>query len=264
MKEKRFGIDAYHLKVIAIMTMLLDHSFKMFYPLWIDVLQPWMSADTAFSMLYMICSLGRITFPIFAYLFAEGCFYTSNKRKYLIRLFLFALLAELPFQLMICIIQGTPMQLHFGFTNVLFTFWLSAIAVFSYAFLRKQHSSYFLCLMPLLITLIVSYVLQTDYYVSGIVMVFLCYCARGKKQKQLVLFLGIILNCLIIYPILDVLMYGFSDFIIAPYVFDFMYTMLALIPIHYYNGQRGKAMKYVFYVFYPAHIFILVLLFIAL
>ena len=82
MTEKRAGLSAMTLKYIAMATMLVDH---MGY-----VLFPW--------ILWLRC-VGRIAFPIFAFQIAEGCIRTHDRRRYALRLLLFAVLTEVPFDL---------------------------------------------------------------------------------------------------------------------------------------------------------------------
>lgn len=97
MTEKRAGLSAMTLKYIAMATMLVDH---MGY-----VLFPW--------ILWLRC-VGRIAFPIFAFQIAEGCIRTHDRRRYALRLLLFAVLTEVPFDL-----AFNGQVLYLGYQNVL-------------------------------------------------------------------------------------------------------------------------------------------------
>ena len=99
MTEKRAGLSAMTLKYIAMATMLVDH---MGY-----VLFPW--------ILWLRC-VGRIAFPIFAFQIAEGCIRTHDRRRYALRLLLFAVLTEVPFDL-----AFNGQVLYLGYQNVLWT-----------------------------------------------------------------------------------------------------------------------------------------------
>ena len=104
MTEKRAGLSAMTLKYIAMATMLVDH---MGY-----VLFPW--------ILWLRC-VGRIAFPIFAFQIAEGCIRTHDRRRYALRLLLFAVLTEVPFDL-----AFNGQVLYLGYQDVLWTpctFW---------------------------------------------------------------------------------------------------------------------------------------------
>lgn len=112
------------LKWIALLTMLIDHMGAVL--LECGVVQAYnLNLPTAFSYetsLFffqadrIIRQIGRISFPIFCFLLVEGFHYTSNRKKYALRLFLFALLSEIPFDLAL---QGTVLE--FGYQNVMFT-----------------------------------------------------------------------------------------------------------------------------------------------
>ena len=105
MTEKRAGLSAMTLKYIAMATMLVDH---MGY-----VLFPW--------ILWLRC-VGRIAFPIFAFQIAEGCIRTHDRRRYALRLLLFAVLTEVPFDL---VFSGRPLDP--SYQNVLWTLLAGAL-----------------------------------------------------------------------------------------------------------------------------------------
>lgn len=105
MTGKRAGLSAMTLKYIAMATMLVDH---MGY-----VLFPW--------ILWLRC-VGRIAFPIFAFQIAEGCIRTHDRRRYALRLLLFAVLTEVPFDL-----AFNGQVLYLGYQNVLWTLLAGAL-----------------------------------------------------------------------------------------------------------------------------------------
>lgn len=77
-------LNGFHLKLIAACTMFIDHMGHTLFP----------------TVLWLRC-IGRLAFPIFCFLIAEGCVYTRDRRKYALRLLAFALLSEGPFDLMV-------------------------------------------------------------------------------------------------------------------------------------------------------------------
>ena len=99
------GLNTFTLKMIAIISMLVDHIGHIFFP---EV------------MIFRI--VGRIAFPIFAYVLAEGIYYTKDITKYMMRLGIFALLSEIPYDLAI---MGS--MLEFSHQNVFFTLFFAVL-----------------------------------------------------------------------------------------------------------------------------------------
>ena len=104
-------LTRFQLKILAICSMFLDHAMKIFE----DVLEPAMGQ----TLYTAVLSLGRMAFLIFAFQLAEGVWHTHNVKAYLKRLFGFALLAEIPFQMVKSLILTGEITLSFGLTNVM-------------------------------------------------------------------------------------------------------------------------------------------------
>lgn len=120
-------LAAFHLKLIALTTMIIDHVGAVFpFPTLVNSLMR---------------GIGRMAFPIYAFLIAEGCQYTRSREKYLLRLGLFALISELPFDR-----AFYPRYLQlFSFgenflisTNVFYTMFLAVACVHIWETLRRQ------------------------------------------------------------------------------------------------------------------------------
>lgn len=105
--EKKRGINSFTLHILAMLFMLCDHLWATLFPA-----QEWLTC------------IGRLAFPIFAFMIAEGCYYTSNVKKYMQRLFLFAVISEIPFNL----IMGSSVIYPFH-QNVLWTFLLGLLSI---------------------------------------------------------------------------------------------------------------------------------------
>lgn len=174
--------------------------------------------------------IGRLAFPIYCFLLVEGAMHTSNIRKYEIRLLSFALISELPFDLAF---YGT---FSFKHQNVFFTLFLGLLVVDQYQRSREKLSN----VLIFVLVMIAAEILHTDYGAGGIVLIFCFYVLNQRALAKQVVF--VLVNWLI---------YGAGVQI---------YAGLAAIPMLFYNGRRGPAMKYFFYIFYPAHLLILYLI----
>lgn len=238
-KKLRLDISSAGLHVIAMVCMLIDHI-------------------GAVGLVYhdLLRCVGRIAFPIFAFMTVEGYFHTRSLKKYMLRLFIFALISEIPFNLMVG--GGLIYPLH---QNVLITFLLGLAAIWA---IEKAKSSKVVWLYPVVTILAISlgylagYTIMSDYYGGGVLMVLVFYFFREKKWYNL---LGqIVALWWINSQVLGG--YGYALNIFGVNVFLHMQTlsMLALIPIWLYNGRKGYSsvwFKYLCYAFYPAHMLVL-------
>lgn len=214
-------MNAFVLKIIAIISMLIDHTGYIF----ID----------SFPTYYFFRGIGRLAFPIFAFFIAEGCDKTGDIRKYLFRLGLFALIAEMPFDFAFF---GSFLDWHYQ--NIFFTLFLGAAAIHTYnlAILREdklRHLAYFI---PI-VFVILAESLHTDYGGIGVLVIFLLFRTKTNRKHQLVvLAVGNVIIALSSHPIQ-------------------LLGILTIIPLYFYNSERGPSIKYLFYAFYPVHLMIL-------
>ncbi len=221
---KYLKLNSFDLKIIAMITMLIDHMGLIFFPQY-----------------GIFRYIGRLAFPIFCFLLVEGFHHTSNVKKYLGRLLLFAVISEYPFDLMVCA-PGQFMEAQ----NIFFTLFLglSAISIMHY-FDEKYPMDYFLkTLVNVLVAITFSSIavfLKTDYDVLGVFYIVIFYLYRGK---HLFIFL-----CIEIISI-----YFYSGIYEHWYMNKQAFAGLAVILTALYNGERGPKVKYLFYVFYPLHI----------
>ena len=216
-------MSTFALKIIAVVTMLIDHAAVVFIP--------------SNTMLYLICRIiGRLAFPIFAFLLVEGFFHTRNIKKYLARLGVFALISEVPFDL-----ASYNKYMHWDHQNIFFTLFLGLMAIYLINFVEKKYVAkpVFVNIANALITVVFCFtaaLIKADYRAIGILLIVAFYLFRGNK------------------PLLII-----SMIIISGSLIQAFYT-LSLIPIFLYNGKKGRNIKYFFYVFYPAHLLILYLI----
>ena len=234
------GLDSLTLKLLAMALMLCDH-------LWATVLPGWM----------WLTALGRIAFPIFAFQVAEGFRRTHDRKKYLRRMFLFALLSEIPFNYLYYSSPVFPFH-----QNVMFTFCIAILLMMALEKLRCKGKLIYT--IAAVLSLPLGYVLGTlamvDYYGSGVVTVLIFYICRRIPHGWIGELAGLaVLNCRLLGGMtVPVSLWGWT--LELP---EQGLALLALIPIWLYNGKQGahsRAIQYSCYAFYPAHMLILALL----
>ena len=224
--EKKF-IDGSMLKVLAMIAMLIDHTGEhiIYYLQGAHrILFSTMGED--FSPYFISRFIGRIAFPIFCFLIIEGFIHTHNRIKYGRNLLLFALISEIPWNLI------HTNSLFYGRQNVFFTLFMGFLSLYAIEKLKGKK----VFLLPTLVAIYVfAYFFKADYSYIGVVFITAIYILRTNKMLMTVI--GIFL-----LP---------SKWIGG----------LAFIPIAFYNGKRGfiqgKIAKYTFYAFYPVHLLIL-------
>nr|WP_296006180.1 TraX family protein [uncultured Blautia sp.] len=223
------------LKWIALLTMLTDHIGAVIlecgiiqsYNQHLATALSYEASLLAYQTDRVLRQIGRIAFPIFCFLLVEGFFHTSNRKKYALRLFLFALISEIPFDL--CF-RGT--FLEFSYQNVMFTLLFGFLTIWGIEQIRRIHPA--LCLVPAFLGLLAGYLFHADYNWKGIVLILVLYLFYFYPLEKT------IAGCLALLwePV----------------------ACLAFIPINLYNFRKGKGIKYFFYLFYPAHLLLLYLI----
>lgn len=215
----KFGISAAVLKWIAVLTMVIDHFAVAVY---------WQMAGSSYDVYLILRRVGRIAFPIYCFLLVEGFYHTRNVTKYLRNCILFALLSEIPFDMAIfgqvCYPKGQ---------NVYCTLCIGLGALIILDRYRARYETKYV-LLRLFVIVLAAYmgeVLDVDYHWRGVLFIIMFYYIRDMQEW--------IRNLAVIF--------AFAYEVTAP---------LAVIPIHFYNGQRGRQLKYLFYAIYPVHLLI--------
>ncbi len=232
----KWGLSSFSLKIIAVITMFLDH----FAILFLD------NHHTA----YMIArGIGRISYPIFAFILVEGFYYTGNRVKHGITLGVFAIISEIPYNMMF------GRLFYLGNQNVVFTLFIGFMMIWALDFISMYRVNYsenllkkisagrmntILELLVMLLGFTIAYFLNCSYSSAGIMLILCFYVFRkyhiGKAVSNIVFNMG---------------MFGYNIQWLG---------VFSIIPIAFYNEKPGKyKWKYFFYVFYPIHILILVL-----
>ena len=238
--SKNFELTAAVLHIIAMTLMLMDH-------LWATLLP---------AKEWLTCA-GRVAFPIFAFMAVEGYFHTRSFKKYILRMLLFAVLSEIPFDLMYGGTWFYPVH-----QNVLWTFLLSLLGVWLMEQVRKKGKTWMyllVCVLVVLAGLVLGTLCMVDYYGAGVLTVFVFYFLHGRKwwcflgQLAALYWLNVELLGGLMYP---VQLFGMEFELCQQGL-----ALLALIPIWLYRGRQGyhiTPFQYLCYAFYPVHMLLLV------
>ena len=240
-KKQEIGIDALTLHILAMLLMLCDHAWATVIPG-----QEWLTA------------VGRLAFPLFAFMLAEGFRRTRNVKRYALRLLALALLSEIPFDLM----YGGTVFYPFH-QNVIWTFLIALLCMWAISAVRrrgKMSLTILICLITAAVGYLAGRLLMTDYGGEGVLTVLLFYLLPGDTwQQKLCQVLGMIgLNCILLASLVfPVSLWG--HILELP---EQGLALLALIPIWLYNGKQGYhscCTRLLCYGFYPVHMLILAL-----
>ncbi|MGX7023685.1 TraX family protein [Vagococcus hydrophili] len=237
--QKNF--NAYQLKLIAILAMIINHFGKAFN-----------LAEISNFLYFLTETIGKLTFPIMAYFLVEGFFYTKNFKKYLLRMALFWLLSIYPFYLLFhSEVSFSPIEFA---NNIFFTLMLGLIM------LKVTDTIYNEWLNLLVIMIFSSLTLYSDWNMIGILMIYGFQKNAGSKDR-------VKGPCIFITFWLFIM--TTFDFIYFPetshwYIPLTTLGVLLVIPLLLrYTGERGKNTiftKWSFYVIYPVHLVILIIL----
>lgn len=239
------GLSGSALKLIAMITMLIDHVGAVI--VWRMILERaaangmvgMIIGDELYHIYRVLRDIGRIAFPIYCFLLVEGFQKTSNKTRYALRLGIFALVSEIPFNLAL-----SSRFFDLEYQNVFFTLLIGLLSMIvaekvgggkltaPISWRSLVHIAVFVA------GAFLAELMCTDYGAKGILCILALYLFRYNKLMQTLA--GAI---------------AFLWETTAP---------LAFLPIWFYNGKRGLKLKYVFYVFYPLHLLILYLICVAM
>lgn len=247
------GISQEGLKLIACITMLIDHiGYKIIYNLYLnasiitgtEVITANMGQTVRnFRILYETCrSIGRISLPIFAFLLVEGIHRTRNKKQYALRLAIGALLSEIPYNL---IVSG---QIFWREQSIMLTLLLGFLMVLTMERCRT------VSLKPLVVVpfAIVGELMKVDYGWQGIALIALFEFSRFAWRKNTIRFGGM----LVLFHTMDTKMFWIGNISIPMQALG----ALSMLFISNYNGRKlshSKAIQWGFYLFYPIHLLII-------
>lgn len=174
--------------------------------------------------------VGRLAFPIFAFQIGIGYRHTKNKEKHILLLLFFAIISQIPFLLM------TNVHMPITTLNILFTFIFALLVIYC-----NDNIKNLIIKIPLItILLLLAFYIKVDYGLLGIILtIVLHYCSPNKIATAISLASICTIDCLIDNS------------------FSQAYAILAVIFLWLFDGQKGPSAKWLFYIFYPAHMLFL-------
>jgi hypothetical protein len=231
-------MTSFHLKLIAVISMLLDH-MQIAFP-------------AVFPIEFRL--VGRLAFPLFAFLIAEGFRRTRSPEKFLLRLFLFALISEPFFDYFL---SPAPNFWSVGFlnnTNIFYTLFLGGAAVTTYRYVMNRHNVALLAVLPAVGFAALAVWLTVDYSWMGVAFIFALYITKKTPARLFVM----AAMCLFLWsPLLAYHFMGQPVRVAGNPQLMIAATLLSVPLAACFNGKRGPAVKWFFYIFYPAHMAVL-------
>lgn len=220
--NRKYGTSQEWLKLLACLTMLIDHLGAIFFPGF-----PWMRI------------IGRLSFPIYCFLLAEGVYYTRSPLKYGLRLLLVAVISELPYDLLF---RG---QFTWEKNSVMVTLLIG----FAMGMCMKKCPLWGKCLVVLPFAFVSRYTYGT-YGMYGVLMIAMFLLTRDLPRRALVQ--GVLLI------LLSLRMAGFPTRLSSQ-----ICAAAAIIPLSLYTGEKrsdSKALQWGFTLFYPLHLILILLI----
>lgn len=239
MSERKFGLSGTTLKFIACICMFIDHSAAQIISMGIGIENFATMNPINYSLYIILRGIGRMAFPIFAFLIVEGFTHTRDSKNYTLRMIIFAVISQIPFNLAFGdrIFNTERFLPQFIFGNVMWTFALALIMLHIIKIVEdkefKSPIKYLLSFVIVGIFFLIAEVIKCDRRGWGILVIGLFYIFRDARWKQM-------LTSIV----------SFNDQFKTFGIFSY----LSLIPIGLYNGKRGKNIKTFFYIFYPVHL----------
>ena len=216
------------LKTLALVFMIMDHVAHYLPDLFAAVVYTLPSGPR--TVYRIMRNIGRISFPIYAFLLVEGFIHTKDRKKYGLRLLIFAVISEFPWDLV-----HVHKLVNLSSQNVFFTLFLGFAGMYLFELFQNDRIRQ---AVSLLILLVISVFLKADYGITGFCFIMMMYALRERRLLKTVVGCGFLSST--------------------------WHAGLAFIPINLYNGKRGfikgKALQYAYYAIYPLHLFVLYLI----
>ncbi len=301
-QNSHWGISAGTVKMIALVAMFIDHFAVAIlervvvysdHPVRTAMManlknyEQWLEAG---ALIYdMMRMIGRISFPIYCFFIVEGLFHTGNRKKYLFRMLLLAIISEIPFDFALF-----GQISDYNHQNVYFTLFIGLGAIWGINalrfFARKEKSAVAELLFTVGITMLATtgaYLLRTDYSIIGVLTIIVMYLLKTYERKRTAELLAASISGIAVWWLLETPLFVMSSLVFSVCALSVLVfvvadgritypkmamagaTMLcvtgvseipavfAMIILAFYNGERGWNSKRFFYLFYPMHLALL-------
>lgn len=234
--SKVTGLNSAQLKIFAVITMLIDHCGLVIvyyallcstYPLFMD------HQELLWDIYHLMRNIGRTAFPVFLFFLVQGFIHTHDRKAYAMRLFVFGFLSEIPFNL--CLDQTLFSTAH---QNVMWSLLIGFLMMWALDILSQKEIpesvKFLLSIAVIAAAALIAWGLKTDYSYKGILILAVLYFVRFNRKLTLVA-------------------------LVVCFLWE-LPAIFAVMPIAFYNGQRGNMPKHFFYWFYPVHLLVLFVL----
>ena len=227
-------LNSNHLKLIAIIAMTIDHIADLIYP--------GFSSEPVSILLHII---GRLTAPMMWFFICEGYHYTKNPKKYILRLFIFAVISHFAY----CFAFGidfVPFRSGiFNQTSVMYPLFVAVLVLW----LQDTDTGMKDWLKQIIIFLLVWSAFPADWSCIAVLSITAMYRNRGNLKKQMM------------FMMIWVFLYAIVSFFFVNKIYGLIQPFVILVYplLKQYNGERGKMKwtKWLFYIYYPAHLIII-------
>ena len=239
-QENRWqGISGSTLKLIGVITMLIDHIAAAVI---VRMAKAHGASVELWDVYEIMRDIGRTAFPIYCFMLIEGLKHTRSRWRYAARLWAFAFLSEIPFDL-----AFKSRILEFGYQNVFFTLAIGLVSLIALDEIDKKvflagnreadtWAKMILSLAAALGGMLLALFLRTDYSWMGVACILLMYLLRKWRGAQLAA--------------------GYAAFVV---LLGEIAAWPAFLTLALYRGKKGGSAKYFFYGFYPMHLILLYL-----
>ncbi|NJP41566.1 hypothetical protein HCH52_10980 [Oscillospiraceae bacterium HV4-5-C5C] len=244
-------LTTFDLKIIGLVLMFIDHVYQMFVPMGLPVWLNW---------------FGRPVATIFFFVSVEGFSHTHNKKKYLLRLYIGMLLMFAGTNILSRLLPYEQVQLA---NNIFVDLFVGAIMMAGIDLIEagiksrkagRVAAGVLVCLIPVLLSGLVVLVLSQGYHSVGVLVAISVLPSLVLAENNFMVLLIPLLYIFRRHRNVQCVLIALTALIYLSQGSVQWMMIFAVIPILLYNGQKGPGLKYFFYVFYPAHIWLLYLL----
>lgn len=236
--ENAYGLNRDVIKYIAMFTMLLNH-----------ISHVCLESGTFLAALFE--DVGYFTAPVMCWFLVEGYQYTHSKKNYAVRLFLFAVLSEIPF----CLAFSYGDKIYFVGLNMLFTLFFCFLILVAQEKIKNRFLRIIAQILLVLVTIGCDWPLMAAIYT-----IMFSYTYGSKKKAAVSYGAAALIFAFFLYQN-NLFMYSAQEAVIRAFCGSLGVAAAGVTVLCFYNGKRAEYgrtfSKWFFYLFYPVHLLIL-------